>query len=93
MHRILSLLALLLAALALLPSSASAAPYPSVVDTSQWQLGERILSWRSDIDVRVDGTLDVTETIRVNVEGNQINHGIFRDFPTTYDRDGRRVVL
>jgi uncharacterized membrane protein YgcG len=72
------LLALLLAALALVAPGAAAAD-------------ERILSWRSDIDVRQDGALDVTETIRVNVEGNQIQHGIFRDFPTTYDRQGRRV--
>ncbi len=34
--------------------------------------------------------LDVTETIRVNVEGNQINHGIFRDFPT--DLRARRAA-
>lgn len=71
-------LTLLLAALAsLLPGTALA--------------DERILSWRSDIDVRADGALDVAETIRVTVEGNQIQRGIFRDFPTTYQRDGRRV--
>jgi uncharacterized membrane protein YgcG len=73
-----SLLALLIAALALLSPASG-------------QAEERILSWRSDIDVRADGALDVTETIRVNVEGYQINHGIYRDFPTTYERDGRRV--
>jgi uncharacterized membrane protein YgcG len=73
-----SLLALLLAALALLVPGAAAAD-------------ERILSWRSDIDIRADGALDVTETIRVTVEGNQISRGIYRDFPTTYERDGRRV--
>ena len=74
------LLALLVAALAfLLPGAA--------------QADERIVSWRSDIAVRADGALDVTETIRVNVEGNQIQHGIFRDFPTTYGKDGRRVQV
>ena len=52
---------------------------------------ERILSWRSDIAVGADGALDVTETISVKAEGYQIQHGIFRDFPTTYQRDGRRV--
>jgi uncharacterized membrane protein YgcG len=72
------LLALLVAALTfVLPGTASA--------------DERILSWRSDISVRADGALDVIETIRVNAEGNRIQHGIFRDFPTTYGKDGRRV--
>jgi uncharacterized membrane protein YgcG len=75
---ILRRLALLLAALALLVPGAAAAE-------------ERILSWRSDIAVRADGALEVTEAIRVNVEGNQIQHGIYRDFPTSYDATGRRV--
>ncbi len=87
-----SLLALLVAALALvLPAPGSAAPFPSVVKVPLVPQGERIVSWRSDIEVLADGTLDVTETIRVNVEGYQINRGIYRDFPTTYQRDGRRV--
>jgi uncharacterized membrane protein YgcG len=73
-----SVLALFLAALALLAPGMAAAD-------------ERILSWRSDIEVRADGALDVTETIRLTVEGNQINYGIYRDFPTTYEREGRRV--
>jgi hypothetical protein len=73
-----SLLALLLAALALLTPGTA-------------QADERILSWLSDIEVRADGSLDVTETIRVTVEGNQISRGIYRDFPTTYVRDGRPV--
>jgi uncharacterized membrane protein YgcG len=73
-----SLLALLLAALAMLMPGAALAE-------------ERILSWRSDIEVRPDGALDVTETIRLTAEGYQINHGIYRDFPTTYEREGRRV--
>jgi len=73
-----ALLALLLAALALLMPGAALAE-------------ERILSWRSDIEVRGDGALDITETIRVTAEGNQINRGIYRDFPTTYERKGRRV--
>ncbi len=88
-----TLLALLLAALALLLPAAgyAAAPFPSVAKLQMAPEGERILAWRSDIGILADGSLDVTETIRVNVEGNQINHGIFRDFPTTYQRDGRRV--
>lgn len=54
--------------------------------------GERILSYRSDVDIAVDGTLTVTETIRVNAEGDDIRHGIYRDFPTVYrPASGRRV--
>jgi len=45
---------------------------------------ERILDYHSDITVEDDGSLQVTETITVNSTGNQIRHGIFRDFPTTY---------
>ena len=45
---------------------------------------ERILSYDSRIAVEKDGTLDITETIRVNVENVVINHGIYRDIPTRY---------
>ena len=45
---------------------------------------ERILSFDSDILVRADGWLEVTETIRVRAEGQQIRRGIYRDFPTRY---------
>jgi uncharacterized membrane protein YgcG len=76
--RVTRLLALLLAALALcLPGAASA--------------DERILAWHSDIAIQPDSSLDVTETLRVRSEGDQIQHGILRDFPTLYRRDGRRV--
>ena len=52
---------------------------------------ERILHFQSDIVVREDGGLDVTETVRVQSAGNQIRHGIYRDFPTDYrDRLGNR---
>jgi uncharacterized membrane protein YgcG len=77
-NRAARLLALLVTALALLLPGAALAE-------------ERILSWRSDVAVRADGALDVTETIRVNAEGDQIRHGIFRDFPTVYAKDGRKV--
>ena len=53
---------------------------------------ERIILFISDADVERNGDLLVTETIRVNAEGDQIKHGIFRDFPTNYTRpDGTRV--
>ena len=54
---------------------------------------ERILSWQTDIVVRPDSILEVTETLQVRAEGDQIRRGILRDFPTTYqDRRGTRVV-
>ena len=53
---------------------------------------ERILSYVSDVAVREDSSLDVTETITVRAENVAINHGIYRDFPTRYrDRLGQKV--
>lgn len=55
---------------------------------------ERILEFHSDILVRADAVIEVTETIRVRAEGQQIRRGIYRDFPTRYrDRYGNRVVV
>jgi hypothetical protein len=55
---------------------------------------ERILDYHSDIRVNDDGSMDVTETIRVQSVGRQIRHGIYRDFPTTYtDRLGNSYVV
>ena len=55
---------------------------------------ERVLSFLSDVEVERNGDLLVTETIRVQAQGNQIRRGILRDFPTTYTRpDGTRVVV
>ena len=45
---------------------------------------ERILSFHSDIQVAVDSSMQATETIRVQAEGEQIKRGIYRDFPTDY---------
>jgi uncharacterized membrane protein YgcG len=53
---------------------------------------ERILSYHSDITVRADSELEVRETIRVRAEGVSIKRGIYRDFPTFYERDGKRVI-
>lgn len=53
---------------------------------------ERILEFDSQLAVHRNGSLDVTETIRVRAENVEINRGIFRDFPTRYDgRRGERV--
>ncbi|MGZ8298162.1 MAG: DUF2207 domain-containing protein [Allosphingosinicella sp.] len=69
----------LLAALALLWPAGAAAE-------------ERILHYLSDVLVQADGSLDVTETIRVRSEGSLIDHGIYRDFPTRYtNRAGSQV--
>jgi hypothetical protein len=53
---------------------------------------ERILRFDSDMAIQADGSLLVTETIRVRAEGSNIRRGIYRDFPTRYsDRYGNRV--
>ncbi len=49
---------------------------------------ERILNYESDIAVQRDASLEVTESITVRAENDQIRHGIYRDFPTRYR--GRR---
>ncbi len=55
---------------------------------------ERILDYRSHIKVSEDGYLAVTETIRVQAEGQKINRGIYRDFPTRYkDKLGNHFVV
>jgi uncharacterized membrane protein YgcG len=45
---------------------------------------ERIHHFWSDVQIRKDSSLEVTETIDVQAERSQINHGIYRDFPTRY---------
>ncbi|MDZ7601180.1 MAG: DUF2207 domain-containing protein, partial [Hoeflea sp.] len=42
---------------------------------------EEIRSFIADIVVNVDSSLEVTETITVNAEGNAIRRGIYRDIP------------
>src|SRR6202000_622143 len=49
---------------------------------------ERITDYRSDITVARDGTLTVREAITVNAQGDDIVHGIYRDFPTIYRASG-----
>ncbi|MEO8575630.1 MAG: DUF2207 domain-containing protein, partial [Gemmatimonadales bacterium] len=60
------------------------------------QLGaqERIKSYDTKVDIRADGSIDVTERIAVHAEGSQIRRGIYRDFPTRYkDRFGNQVKV
>jgi uncharacterized membrane protein YgcG len=55
---------------------------------------ERILSFDSVLAIQPDGSLNVTENIRVRAEGINIRRGIYRDFPTRYqDRYGNAVVV
>lgn len=52
---------------------------------------ERILDYRSEIEVHADASMTVTETIVVEAAGQLIRRGIYRDFPTDYrDRLGNR---
>ena len=58
------------------------------------QASEYIESFHSDIDVRRNGDLYITETIVVKAEGKSIRRGIYRDFPTHYeDARGRNRVV
>ncbi len=48
---------------------------------------EQIINFDSAVVVGADGVLDVTETIKVRAEDDQIKHGIYRDFPLTFVDD------
>lgn len=62
--------------------------------TADLEAQERILSYDTRVEIRADGSLDVTERIAVHAEGQQIRRGIYRDFPTRYrDRFGNRVKV
>ncbi|AOG08232.1 DUF2207 domain-containing protein [Agrobacterium sp. RAC06] len=52
------------------------------------QAEEVIRDYHADIVVLPDATIEMTETITVNAEGNEIRRGIFRDFPL-YAQDAR----
>jgi len=55
------------------------------------QAAERILEFRSEIEVHADASMTVAETIVVRAAGQLIRRGIYRDFPTDYrDRAGNR---
>jgi hypothetical protein len=58
------------------------------------QAEERIHRFVSDVQIQKDSSLEVTETIDVRAEHNQINRGIYRDFPTRYrGRQGSHVRI
>ena len=52
---------------------------------------EVISSFASDVRLAKNGELTVTETVRVQAEGYDIRHGIYRDFPLTF-KDAGGVV-
>src|SRR3974390_2556509 len=55
---------------------------------------EQIVDFHSEIWLMPDASLRVIETITVNAAGNQIRHGIYRDFPTRYtDTLNNRYVV
>jgi uncharacterized membrane protein YgcG len=55
---------------------------------------ERIISYDSQIKISEDGSMLVTETIKVHAEGNKIKRGIYRDFPTDYkDKYGNNIRI
>lgn len=68
-----------------LAGPASAQPVPD--DPSV----EQIQSFASDIDVREDGTIAVTE--RIDYFFAAPRHGIYRDIPVRYDVDGKTVIV
>ncbi len=73
-------------ALFLVAAASASAQQPADM-VRAWELSrgeERILSFVSAVQIERDGDLDVTETIRLVALNQTINHGIQRDFPTTY---------
>ncbi|MDD3803493.1 MAG: DUF2207 domain-containing protein [bacterium] len=55
---------------------------------------EKITSFISDVIVKEDGVLEVTENIRVYAAGDNIIRGIYRDFPIAYkDRFNSNVKV
>lgn len=70
---------------------AAALPLLLLAITSGAFAQEVIHRFDSIVRVAKDGTLHVTETIRVRAEGREIKRGIYRDFPLTFvDANGKR---
>ena len=71
------------------------APAAVSAQADAWQQAqgqEKILDYLSEVTVAPSGDLDVTETIRIVALNQQIRHGIYRDFPTSYaDNLGHRL--
>jgi uncharacterized membrane protein YgcG len=54
------------------------------VEPEPIEAAERIVDFHSRIAVAADGGMTVTETVKVVANGEAIQHGIYRDFPTVY---------
>lgn len=52
---------------------------------------ENIRDYYVEMHVNKDGSMEVTENITVYAKGKEIQHGIYRDFPTEYNN--KRVTL
>ena len=73
------------------PSGSQPPTFPRRVVRNRF---EHIVNFDSRVVVEKNGSVLVTETIRVYVLGRQIKRGIFRDLPTRYrDRLGNRVHI
>jgi hypothetical protein len=67
---------------------------PAVSQFAAPPASEEILDYHSDVRVQQDASLLVTETIRVRSAAINIQHGIYRDFPTRYkDRLGNQYII
>jgi hypothetical protein len=78
-----ALFAACLAAVPLLCALLLSSPVPACA-ARQAPAAERILLFDSTVHIQPDGLLSVRETIRVNVLGQNIRRGIFRDIPVRY---------
>lgn len=99
------LAAMTLALLLVLPGAARLRAQADEIERSEGEAAEdgaadaaaeRIRDFQARIVVDEDGKMTVTETIAVTAAGEQIAHGIYRDFPTVYYRDfglGDRFAL
>ncbi len=63
----------------------------ALIGAGEASAAEVIHSFVSDVRVAKDGELTVTETLQVRAEGNQMRHGIYRDFPLLFRDAGGRA--
>ena len=59
----------------------------------QLYAAEVISAFHSDITIQRDGQLLIRETIEVIAENQQIQRGIYRDFPTRYQDELGNITL
>jgi len=68
--------------------------FSSANSLAQYEHIERIISFDSEITINEDASMLVTEQIKVFAAGQQIQRGIYRDFPTEYkDEYGNNVII